>query len=440
MLNYHLRSITTLFFSIMPSMMVLWKLYWSPIGESQSYSNWFFSSYLDIINDSVWSSIACFDFMLGLLIAIYYSLQYSIFGPLTDEEISDLGKTVFKFLRAKSLLFFTIDLDVWEATIWLIWFIIISVLLSLTQLVELRTKTEITGINSLEVIYNLVFMLLMTFVCFFVIFSAYFLFWDDLRTTTLGWTIIILMISDSWYILFHILRVLWLVIYAGYCTYRQVPCDKHLIHSLKFTGTLMRQVTFLFMMLHFLSIKGWGNFSIRWVLIISRIQVRLIRILKLVQEYLAYCFVLVEIESSFPMAEEEKINGELCTICREFLKPGAKLLPCGHIFDSQCLRAWMRIKRECPICRENLDLRILPDRQPREDDASDDPFMGVTQRFTRILERFRMGTQLSRDETELQQLTEIFAGRSATEINEVFRRLGSIEATVEHFLRVSQDQ
>lgn len=438
MLNYHLRSFTTLFFSIMPSMLVLWKLYWSPMEESQSYSNWFFSSYINIINDSVWSSIACFDFMLGLLIAIYYGLQYSVFGPLTDEEMRELGKAVFKFLRAKSLLFFTIDLDMWEAIIWIIWFIIISVLLSLTQLVELRTKTEITEMNSSEFIYNLVFMLMMTFVCFFVIFSAYNLFWDDLRTTAPGWTLIILMISDSWYILFHILRVLLLVVYAGHCTYKRVPCDKHLIHSLKFTGKLMRQVTFLFMMLHFLSIKGWGNFSIRWVLIISRIQVRLIRILKIVQDYLAYCFVLGEIESSFPMAEEEKINGELCTICRETLKPGAKLLPCGHIFDSQCLREWMRIKRECPICRVHLGLRTLAEQ--REDDASNDPFMSATQRFTRILERFRTERQSSRDETELQQLSEIFSERSATEINEVFRRLGSIEETVEHFLRVSQDQ
>lgn len=38
--------------------------------------------------------------------------------------------------------------------------------------------------------------------------------------------------------------------------------------------------------------------------------------------------------------------------------------PCGHLFHSDCLRNWMRIKLECPTCRASLP--VLDDIEDEE--------------------------------------------------------------------------
>merc|ERR1719285_502303 len=48
-------------------------------------------------------------------------------------------------------------------------------------------------------------------------------------------------------------------------------------------------------------------------------------------------------------------KSELCTICQFPLNDG-KLLPCKHAFHKDCLEAWMRMKRECPNCRDSISL------------------------------------------------------------------------------------
>jgi len=44
---------------------------------------------------------------------------------------------------------------------------------------------------------------------------------------------------------------------------------------------------------------------------------------------------------------------DLCTICQCPLMNG-KLLPCEHAFHEDCLRAWLRVKNECPNCRQRI--------------------------------------------------------------------------------------
>jgi hypothetical protein len=47
-----------------------------------------------------------------------------------------------------------------------------------------------------------------------------------------------------------------------------------------------------------------------------------------------------------------------CAICLETLKAGnwISLLPCGHIFHTQCVFAWFYQKRVCPYCETPVEI------------------------------------------------------------------------------------
>ena len=46
-----------------------------------------------------------------------------------------------------------------------------------------------------------------------------------------------------------------------------------------------------------------------------------------------------------------------CTICLDDFKPGQSSvtdLPCGHNFCTACIDAWLRQRRHCPLCLQNV--------------------------------------------------------------------------------------
>ncbi|CAO2145377.1 unnamed protein product [Urochloa humidicola] len=48
--------------------------------------------------------------------------------------------------------------------------------------------------------------------------------------------------------------------------------------------------------------------------------------------------------------------GEVCAICKDDLPVGAAAtrLPCGHLYDSSCIVAWLEVHNSCPVCRSRL--------------------------------------------------------------------------------------
>jgi len=50
--------------------------------------------------------------------------------------------------------------------------------------------------------------------------------------------------------------------------------------------------------------------------------------------------------------------GYRCTICLIELKNGdsAKQLSCDHIFHSDCIDEWLRRKKACPVCRNEVNV------------------------------------------------------------------------------------
>ena len=58
---------------------------------------------------------------------------------------------------------------------------------------------------------------------------------------------------------------------------------------------------------------------------------------------------LEEVEFNEQFKNKEEIK---CTICLENISIGDKIiyLPCVHLFHSSCIKNWIRIKNQCPIC------------------------------------------------------------------------------------------
>ncbi len=41
---------------------------------------------------------------------------------------------------------------------------------------------------------------------------------------------------------------------------------------------------------------------------------------------------------------------DVCAICRDTITD-QKVLPCGHVFDTDCINEWLQRSRQCPYCR-----------------------------------------------------------------------------------------
>jgi hypothetical protein len=56
------------------------------------------------------------------------------------------------------------------------------------------------------------------------------------------------------------------------------------------------------------------------------------------------------------LAEVKRDNLQCC-ICLERLIKGKKerMLPCTHLFHRKCISDWLKVKRECPICKLKLN-------------------------------------------------------------------------------------
>lgn len=61
--------------------------------------------------------------------------------------------------------------------------------------------------------------------------------------------------------------------------------------------------------------------------------------------------------SIFDVDKLETPSGKDCVICLEDFEPGGqyqKFPICNHIFHSHCIRQWLRIQFNCPICRISI--------------------------------------------------------------------------------------
>ncbi|CAM0883043.1 unnamed protein product [Alopecurus aequalis] len=59
-------------------------------------------------------------------------------------------------------------------------------------------------------------------------------------------------------------------------------------------------------------------------------------------------------------AKEGLLNKEaLCAICKGLLAGGEKcrrLRVCGHVYHAECVDAWLKRKKICPLCRATVEV------------------------------------------------------------------------------------
>lgn len=48
------------------------------------------------------------------------------------------------------------------------------------------------------------------------------------------------------------------------------------------------------------------------------------------------------------------ITSEICSICHSDLEGEHVLTECSHVFHGECLNVWLKRKRTCPLCRQDL--------------------------------------------------------------------------------------
>ena len=67
-----------------------------------------------------------------------------------------------------------------------------------------------------------------------------------------------------------------------------------------------------------------------------------------------------ELLEDVEMTEEilNKSNSKSCVICMEDYEIGEKIcyLPCFHYFHSECIRAWTKKSKNCPVCKATIKI------------------------------------------------------------------------------------
>ena len=73
------------------------------------------------------------------------------------------------------------------------------------------------------------------------------------------------------------------------------------------------------------------------------------------QSFKRYREITSNMDKKFPEASpEEMASAESCIICRDTLSANCKVLACGHIFHTDCLKNWAVVQQICPTCRADL--------------------------------------------------------------------------------------
>ena len=53
----------------------------------------------------------------------------------------------------------------------------------------------------------------------------------------------------------------------------------------------------------------------------------------------------------------EELDETICSICQvDFKDPIITI--CTHVFCRRCIKKWMRNHRSCPICRDNVKIKL----------------------------------------------------------------------------------
>ena len=103
------------------------------------------------------------------------------------------------------------------------------------------------------------------------------------------------------------------------------------------------------------------------------------------------------------------IINETCVICLEEMtknqidKKSVKTLPCRHSFHGECIEAWMRTKKECPLCKAKYDTNTIEYKdKPTEVNYSSLVF-SIHQRINSVIENVSFSDFINNNIEEILQ-------------------------------------
>lgn len=178
------------------------------------------------------------------------------------------------------------------------------------------------------------------------------------------------------------------------------------------------------------------GFSMLCVYLASRIQTSWGRLREIVEKHHAYLRLTYFLNSRYPKATSERLaaHDTPCSICWDTMEIKATtiLLPCGHLFHTNCLRQWLtKSMTACPVCRRPLEIASA-----NREDADADAGLWIGQRLLRFV--IELGTPAPIPNEELQlmidQVIDIFPDENATDVAADLNKTRSVELTSQNIL------
>ena len=58
---------------------------------------------------------------------------------------------------------------------------------------------------------------------------------------------------------------------------------------------------------------------------------------------------------AYDSADTARMSEKQCLICMEQFQEGAmvRILPCKHLYDTECIEEWLAKERRCPLCSKD---------------------------------------------------------------------------------------
>ena len=103
------------------------------------------------------------------------------------------------------------------------------------------------------------------------------------------------------------------------------------------------------------------------------------------------------------------IINETCVICLEEMtknqidKKSVKTLPCRHSFHSECIEAWMRTKKECPLCKAKYDTNTIEYKDKPTEVNYSSLVYSIHQRINSVIENVSFSDFINNNIEEILQ-------------------------------------
>ena len=69
-------------------------------------------------------------------------------------------------------------------------------------------------------------------------------------------------------------------------------------------------------------------------------------------------FYIFSIQNLTASDSQQTSTSFMCPICLSKKEKNLTTTPCGHTFHQACLKQWVKIKPDCPVCRFSFELSI----------------------------------------------------------------------------------